>query len=345
MADALKIRWGSVVDILFQDARMVVQVFLVSAGYLVARSLQSKKIISPLSMILRRYLRLLPSYGVALVLTVLAAKLMRHPIDSFALQQGSESWLPSEPSWLKFIGHLFFLQNILQIDALTVGVWYVAIDLQLFITTIVILWALNAIRAKNFLYAHYFVFSALCVSSFWFFNLKPDLDDYAVYFFGAYGLGLLAFWASEQRLALGVFIFTLTLALGSFVYEPRARVLIAVVSSICFYFSTRLKSSETFTSKGKFIHLLSNSSYALFLNHFAVIIMLSGIWFYLKLESEEIAWFFIAVGCVLSFVYSLFLYQYLEKPLVGLLMRVMKQMHQMHQGHQINKVERVIKSG
>ena len=314
MADTLKIRWGAMVDILFQDARMVVQIFLVSAGYLVARSLSTKEITAPLSMILRRYVRLLPASVAALALTLLATEVMRHTIDSAALQSGYESWLPSEPSWLKLVSHLLFLQDILQIDALTVGVWYIAIDLQLFITTVLIMWALNRVGGKNFSFAHYALFGGLCVSSFWFFNLTPDLDNYAVYFFGAYGLGLLAFWASKQRLALVVFVFTIAMALGSFVFEPRARVLIAVVTSLCLYFSTRLGAAKGFVSKAKYIHLLSDSSYALFLNHFAVIIMLSGVWLHFKLQSEVSAWIFITVGWIFSFIYSLLLHQYVEKP-------------------------------
>jgi peptidoglycan/LPS O-acetylase OafA/YrhL len=316
MADVLSMTWSGLINVLFEDARMVVQVFLVTSGYLVARSFARQEKISPLPLIVRRYFRLLPSYFIALVITVLAAWLMRSHIEGAAAALGLESWLPAEPSWVKFFGHLLMVQNVLQIDALTVGVWYVAIDLQLFMATVFLIWLANTLRGKYYLAGHLTLISLLSTASLWFFNLNPDWDDYAVYFYGAYGLGMLAFWSTQQPRALKVFVFTLAMAVGAFIYAPRARVAIAIATALSLYLATKLNPSGSLKARSKYLHLLSDSSYALFLNHFAVLIVLSGVWYKYALQSELSAWIFIALGWSISFVFSLLVYKYLERPLV-----------------------------
>ena len=316
MAVVLAVSWSGLVNVLFEDARMVVQVFLITSGYLVARSFARHEQISPLPMIVRRYFRLVPSYFIALLITIGAAALMRNNIEGATAELGVENWLPGEPSWVKVLGHLFMVQNVLQLDALTVGVWYVSIDLQLFIATVFLIWLANFMRGKHYLKGHLILICALSILSLWFFNLNPDLDDFAVYFFGAYGLGMLSYWATQNPRAKNVFAFTLVMAIGAFVYVPRARIAIAIVTAICLYLATRLSPVVSVKSRAKYLHLLSDSSYALFLNHFAVVIVLSGIWYKFGLQSDLSAWLFIASGWVISFFFSLFIYKYLEKPIV-----------------------------
>ncbi len=316
MAEALSLTWSGLVSILFEDARMVVQVFLVTSGYLVARSFARQEKISPLPLIVRRYFRLLPSYFIALIITVLAAAAMRNNIEGATAALGVDSWLPGEPTWIKFLGHLFMVQNVLQLDALTVGVWYVSIDLQLFIATVFLIWLANFLRGKNYLKGHLILICCLSLMSLWFFNLNPDLDDYAVYFFGAYGLGMLAYWSTQNPRALKIFAFTVFMAIGAFVYAPRARIAIAIVTALCLYLATRLNPSDTLKARAKYLHLLSDSSYALFLNHFAIIIVLSGIWYRFQFQGDLSAWSFITLGWLLSFIFSLFVYKYFERPVV-----------------------------
>ena len=320
MAEVLSATWNGLTNVLFEDARMVVQVFLVTSGYLVARSFARQEQISPLPLIVRRYFRLLPSYFIALIITIVATALMRNNIVGAAALLGVESWLPTEPSLVKFLGHLFMVQNILQLDALTVGVWYVSIDLQLFIATVFLIWLSNVLRGQHYLRGHLIIVCMLSLMSLWFFNLNPDWDDYAVYFFGAYGLGMLAFWSTQDRRALKVFLFTIAMALGAFIYAPRARVAIAIVTALCLYLATRLSPSSSVKLRSKYLHLLSDSSYALFLNHFAVIVVLSGIWYRYKLQSELSAWLFIGLGWLVSFIFSLFVFKYLERPMVSWLL-------------------------
>jgi hypothetical protein len=100
---------------------LAVQVFLVVGGYLTAQSLQRALPAAGTSawpkvggLVWRRWQRLMKPFALAMVLTVLAAWLARSWM--------SDADTPAAPS---------LLQDWLEVPALSVGVWYVAIDLQL----------------------------------------------------------------------------------------------------------------------------------------------------------------------------------------------------------------------
>ena len=79
------------------------------------------------------------------------------------------------------------------IDALSAGVWYVAIDFQLFALMTLLLWLGRRPRWPQALLL------GLMLASLFFFNRDEDWDNWALYFFGAYGMGAAAFWAGNAR--------------------------------------------------------------------------------------------------------------------------------------------------
>ena len=112
---------------LYDYGRMAVQVFLVVAGFLAAASLAPQGVAAfthPGRLILRRYRRLVSPYLVAVAISVLVAALVRPWFE--------HSSVPAAPTWLQVIAHVFLLQDLLGKEALSAGLWYVAIDLQLF---------------------------------------------------------------------------------------------------------------------------------------------------------------------------------------------------------------------
>ena len=68
MADTMTLVWPNFVNWLYEDARLAVQVFLVVGGYLAGQSVMNKPIDRPLTLIAKRYLRLVPFYMLALTL-------------------------------------------------------------------------------------------------------------------------------------------------------------------------------------------------------------------------------------------------------------------------------------
>ena len=181
---------------LYDYGRMAVQVFLVVAGFLAAASLApdgTARFERPARLILQRYLRLVPPYLVAVAATVLVAALVRPWFD--------HSSVPAAPTLLQIVAHALLLQDLLGYDALSAGVWYVAIDLQLFTLAVLTLAGARGLQrgqAVPWAWLPVVMVALLGTASLLVFNRYRGLDATALYFFGSYALGMLAFWVSSQ---------------------------------------------------------------------------------------------------------------------------------------------------
>lgn len=194
MSDFTHKLWPALVTWLSQDARMAVQVFLVISGFLSARALAPQGVLRgrhPLRLVWSRYIKIslpyLAALVVAMVCTELARRWMAH--DS----------IPDTPELLQFLAHALLLHSLLGMDALSAGVWYVAIDFQLFTLFVALLWLARSLadgapRATAF--AVMLLMAVLALASLFHFNRDSDWDNWALYFAGAYALGAVACWAS-----------------------------------------------------------------------------------------------------------------------------------------------------
>jgi peptidoglycan/LPS O-acetylase OafA/YrhL len=292
---------------LYDYARMAVQVFLVVGGYLAAASLapgsKLKHYHSPVQAVIKRYRRLVLPCLVALVLAVASAALARHWMDA--------AFVPSAPTWAQSLAHVFLLQGLLDHDALTAGVWYVAIDFQLFVLMTLLMWlgqrqhrTANADRAIGPGLAQTLVLGwvlSLMLTSLFFFNRDPSWDNWAVYFFGAYGMGAAAYWAGGSRrpaLYLSLLAITGGLALA---LEFRERIVLALGvalllglwhwgrSTTAWRHATRLKALALPSFAPRLLHQLGQSSYALFLVHFPVLMLGNALFTKLGLSSPMAA--------------------------------------------------------
>lgn len=287
---------------LYDYGRMAVQVFLVVGGYLAAASL------APLGVarfdhagnaIAKRFVRLVVPYAVALVLTVVVAALVRlwmvHPS------------VPNEPSLAQLLANALLLQDIVGEDALSAGVWYVAIDFQLFSLS-VLMWA--GVRALPGAWAqqHGAVLARTLVglgvaASLWVFNRMAGLDMWALYFFGAYGLGMLAYWAVRAPYA---HTWTATIVLlggAALALDYRGRVAVALVTALCLVFALRSARMRSWSEAAHWAPLvrLGQMSYSVFLVHFAVCLLVNAVVGTLWPQSPVIN----AMGMLLAFVCSL----------------------------------------
>ena len=110
----------------FEYGRMAVQVFLVIAGFLAARGLSAEGQalgVSPLPLIWKRYLRLAVPYLAAIGLATMAAAIADHWVDDEAI--------PARATLAQWLAHAFLLHGLLGFDALSAGVWYIAIDVSI----------------------------------------------------------------------------------------------------------------------------------------------------------------------------------------------------------------------
>lgn len=277
---------------LFDYARMAVQVFLVVAGYLAARSLGHSPL--PAQGLLRtvwlRYARLVLPFLVALFVTMLVSAITRAHLDG--------DMVPEAPTLAQWLAHASLLHSVLGVDSLSAGVWYVAIDFQLYALLALLLWL-----ARGQAWLRVLLVAAMACASLVWFNLDAEYDAWALYFFGAYGLGALAWWAGLRSrhggYALALYFFTLLAGLGSLALEFRERIALAMaVSSVLLAFGrTQLRLPRALSP---WVRRLSDASYALFLVHFPVLLLLNAVWAALGLQDTDAALAFVVAAWLLS---------------------------------------------
>lgn len=154
-------------DWLREDGRIAVQMFFVITGFLVAKKLAPQGLAldkNPIELIQRRYVRLITPYLAALTLAIAAAALAR-------IWMQNES-VPGAPNLLQLLAHIFLLHDLLNQEALSAGVWYVAIDFQLFALTILVLWTAHRIqnRYAGLKMLNIILICSLTIASLFFFN-------------------------------------------------------------------------------------------------------------------------------------------------------------------------------
>lgn len=233
MSDVAQPLMPGLIAWLYEYGRMAVQVFLVLGGYLaaarfcVADGARGRAAVPDIG---RRFVRLAVPYAVALVLAVLAAAAVRPWLDHPSV--------PGDPSLPQLLANALMLQDVVGEEALSAGVWYVAIDFQLFALSALLLAAARRGARTPFLPAWAgeqalarAAVGAAAALSLWVFNRQPGLDAWAVYFFGAYGFGMMARWAVDApRGSAGAAAWVLLIGLWGAValaLEFRTRIAVA----------------------------------------------------------------------------------------------------------------------
>ena len=134
---------------------------------------------------------------------------------------------------------------------------------------------------------------------FWF-NRDDDWDNWALYFFGSYGLGAAAWWASnrEQR-PIWIAVIALVTTTALFV-EFRERLSIALVVCLMLAIGRRVGFLERWPDFRP-LAFLGRISYSLFLVHFPVLLLANGLYAALGLSSPLSA----MIGLLLAFITSI----------------------------------------
>lgn len=294
---------------LYDYARMAVQVFLVLGGYLAARNLAPEgqiRIGSPWRTLWRRYQRLVLPFVAALLLAVAAAMLARHWLN--------DDFIPAAPTLGQTLSHALLLHGVLGQESLSAGVWYVAIDFQLFALMTLLLWL-----GQRRLWAVLLVLG-LVLASLFFFNRHEDWDNWAIYFFGAYGMGALAYWVGSSRHP-GKLIGLLALAgLLALVLDFRGRIALALVVALLLALvqwrdHTRLLQSAMPAPLARAVGLLGQSSYALFLIHFPVLMLGNALFAHLQLSNSVAAMGVLLASWAICLALALLFQRWVEAPL------------------------------
>ena len=302
LAAALREAWSGLFGWFHEYGRMAVQVFLVVAGFLAARSLSPQGealAAAPWSLLGKRYLRLVPPYLVAIGLSVAAAAIARHWLD--------EAFLPAFPDLPQLLAHVLLVHSLLGIDALSAGVWYIAIDFQLFALFAMLLWAGRTRPLAPALVL------AVATLSLFLFNRHPDLDNWAVYFFGSYGLGAAAWWASGRRRALWWLAVMGSVALAALLIDFRLRIGLALGVALLLGLG-RCRGFLQAWPDSRLLGFLGRISYSLFLVHFAVLLLANALYARLGLNSAAAAALTLLIAGLASIGLATLFHRWIEHP-------------------------------
>ncbi|WP_354684353.1 acyltransferase [Cupriavidus necator] len=275
MSDAAYRLAPGLVDWLYDYARIAVQVFLVISGFLAARSLAPEgrlEIRQPaLAVLWRRYQKLVVPYAVAILLSIAGAAVAR--------QWMVHESIPAPPQLLQFLAHVALLHNVLDVDALSAGVWYVAIDLQLFALLLAALWGARALARGQMAAragASIGIVAVLAVASLFWFNRDAAWDIWAVYFFGAYGMGALAYWASHPGRSSMALLVLGAVVLAALIVDFRLRIAVALATALVLAISRRGGWMERWP-QARAVGFFGRISYSVFLVHFPVCLLVNAL--------------------------------------------------------------------
>lgn len=280
MADHVRPVLPDLIAWLGGSARIAVQVFLVISGFLVAKSLSPAghpglpaSLPSPLPAIWRRYAKLAPPF--------LAATLFAAAASALAVVWMTHDSI-SAPATLEQLGaHALLLHGVLGYDALSAGAWYVAIDFQLYGVMALLLWLAGRVAGRRLLpWLMPFVIFLGVTLSLLHFNLDAGWDNWAPYFFGSYGLGVLAWWASDpcrKPAAIALLLLLIVVpALAALVVDFRSRIALALAVACLLFLFGRARVSSTGPAWSA-VNTLARISYAVFLIHFPVCLLVNAL--------------------------------------------------------------------
>ena len=300
---------------LYDYARIAVQVFLVIGGFLAAKALAPDGRLTEkkpaLGLLWRRYLKLAPPYLVALLLAIAASAIARHLISHEAI--------PEAPTLARFLAHVFLLQGILGFDGLSAGVWYVAIDFQLYTCLLILLWIAHRTLPRTPAAGQILVV-VLMIASLFYFNRNDDWDNWAIYFFGAFGLGATVFWSTRRREASGWLGIVVVLTIAALIVDFRLRIAVALCVALALGIA-RYSGVIEIWPKSRLTAWFGQISYSVFLVHFPVCLVTNAVFERFVTHAPAVQLVGMVIAWLASITVGALFYQQVESRAQALLAR------------------------
>jgi peptidoglycan/LPS O-acetylase OafA/YrhL len=290
------------------------QIFFVVGGYVMARSMTGRTwgVKQVGRYIIHRYCRLGLPYLAAVVLGIAACAFGR-------------GWLPSEvvdppPTWNVILAHVFFLQKILGYDSFSAGLWFVCVNFQLSLVFVAMLYVRDGL--SRFFPPTALLMAmgwALAVSSLFYFNIGNRWDNWFIYFFPHFFLGVLVYYGLKSnwgQIMLGLYVLLIAAALvyAALVYATfRWRLQNALIAGLILFFAGKLGLMYTWP-KSPVIGYLGRTAYSLFLVHFPVLVVVATVWMMLGWTSPWAAVAGLIFAYIASLAVSFVFYHLVEVP-------------------------------
>lgn len=304
---------GGTVYWLANYGRFAVQVFFVLGGYVMARGMvnRSWSALQVSKYIAQRYCRLGLPYLAAIVVAIGACSLGR-------------SYLPPAvvdppPNAKLLVAHVFFLHKILGYDSLSAGLWFVGVNFQLSLVFVGMLFVRDYIAGlfpassafpKTMLLLLGWLLAA---SSLFYFNIGDYWDDWFIYFYAHFFLGILVHYALEDdrdQAWLGMYALMLVVALA---YNFRLQLVATLLTGLVLFSGGKFGIMDRWP-KSRIFDFLGRTSYSLFLVHFPVLVLVATLWTWLGWTDPWIAVAGLMVAYVASLAASFAFHRVVEVP-------------------------------
>jgi len=308
---------------LYNHGQLAVQVFLVVGGYLTAnqflRPLPAYLQVLPahfsvLKLLWKRFLRLEIPLMAALTLTLCATAMVRPWFPHTSLSAVPTLW--------SLAAHLLMLQDLLGVQALSAGIWYVAIDFQLYAMVLLTVWVAAKLHSwqprlklQGLMVLLWLILTALSLD--WW-NRQSNMDVQGLYFFGSYGLGMLAYRVRLSRLSARGWCVIFMLGLIALWLEPRLRMGLAWGMALMLAIwperdQAKVDPPWLFFGRNVFSSI-ARRSYSLFLSHFAISLVVSAVWFNAGWQGPWVNLLGMLLSFALSLVAGSLMYRWVESP-------------------------------
>ncbi len=297
-----------------RDHARAAQVFFVVSGFILAQSMAGKfwdgREVG--RYVAHRYCRLGLPYLGAIVAALAAWAFAHHWLD--------ESVIGPTPTWHQLLAHLFFLQDILGYDAVSAGLWFVCISMQLSLLFVAGLYVRDAIAGRSGGRVRK-VLSQLPMLAGWllaaasmsYFNRYERWDMWAWYFFGQFFLGVVVYaslQSTRSHLWLGLYALMMVAAL---VYDYRGRLLTTLLTGLVLFAGGKYGFISTWP-KSRVVSFMGRTSYSLFLIHYPVMIVVATLWAMWGWTTPKIAFVGLFVAYFLSIAAAVVFYRVVESP-------------------------------
>lgn len=255
-------------------ARMAVQVFLVLGGYLAARALAPQglgRLAHFWPALGQRYVRLCIPYCAALAF----AMVVNSTVQSLGFHHESVS---ATPTFDSLVAHVLLLHSLGNWESISAGIWYVAIDFQLYALCLLWFWLCRQ-RSANAWVAQAGLALATALSL-WVWNLDTALDIWALYFLGAYGMGTMAWWAthSGNRAQRTLWVLVIALCgLAALLLEWRTRIAVALAMALLLAIGGNVRWPQALHGWDcRPLSWVGERSYSIFLIHFPMSLLVNA---------------------------------------------------------------------
>jgi peptidoglycan/LPS O-acetylase OafA/YrhL len=219
--------------------------------------------------------------------------------------------VPSEvvdppPNAKLILAHVFFLHKILGYDSLSAGLWFVGVNFQLSLVFVGMLFLrekmASALPPGSEVPTATMIMIGwiLAASSLFYFNIGDRWDNWFIYFYAHFFLGVLVFYGLEDnqtQILLGMYALMVVVALAC---NFRLQLVVTLFTGLVLYGGGKLGIMDRWP-RSRVIDYLGRTSYSLFLVHFPVLVVVATLWAWMGWTDPWIA----VAGLVVAYLASL----------------------------------------